>query len=190
MLTYFDQRLKGWHVALLSVGAIVWFLAMMFVAQAALPRFPLLRCPIGFCLAGYSANSATIALQMLGDEGRDYLLNTFMPLDQVLPFLLLLAFAVNYLWWTRPGVAWSIPLEPKYRLMLLLVPLVYCIADYMENWSFGELLHSYPKIDYRLVRRMSIITSIKSQLVAASIGIAVALPAAVVATRLMSIKRR
>jgi len=188
MLSQLDRRLKLWHVVILSLAAISWFVGMMLVAHNALPRFPLLRCPIGFCATGYSAATATIAIQMLGDEGRFYLLNTFMLLDQILPFLLLLAFVANYLWWTRPGDTWSIPLEPSYRFLLLLVPLIYCAADYAENWSFGELLRSYPKIDYRLVRRTSIITSIKSQLAAASLGIAVALPVAVLMARFKPFK--
>ena len=183
MLSLFDRRSKLWHVVILNLAAISWFSGMMLVAHNALPRFPLLRCPIGFCATGYSAATATLAIQMLGEEGRFYLLNTFMLLDQILPFLLLLAFAANYLWWTRPGDTWSIPLEPRYRYVLLLVPLIYCAADYAENWSFGELLRSYPKIDYRLVRRASIITSIKSQLAAASLGIAIALPVTVMITR-------
>ena len=42
------------------------------------------------------------------------------------------------------------------------------------NWS-AEALKAYPNVPYRLARRASLLTAAKSQLIVASVGIAVAL---------------
>ena len=96
----------------------------------------------------------------------------------VLPTLLLVAFAVTYVWFSRPGRATAVPLSSGARYAFLCVPLFYCLADYAENWTLAEALQAYPNIPYRLARRASILTAAKSQLVVASVGIAVALAVA------------
>ena len=58
--------------------------------------------------------------------------------------------------------------------MFLCVPLLYCLSDYAEDWTLVEALHAYPNVPYRLARRASILTAAKSQLVVASVGLAVA----------------
>jgi ABC-type sulfate transport system permease component len=68
-----------------------------------------------------------------------------------------------------------VPLSPGARYSFLCVPLFYCVADYAENWSLAEALQAYPNIPYRLARRASFLTAAKSQLIVASLGIAVAL---------------
>ena len=62
-----------------------------------------------------------------------------------------------------------------YRYAFLCVPLLYCVADYAENWTLVEALQAYPNIPYRLARRASFLTAAKSQLIVAALGIAVAL---------------
>ena len=55
------------------------------------------------------------------------------------------------------------------------MPLLYCLADYAENWALAEALEAFPNIPYRLARRASLLTAAKSQLVTAALGIALAL---------------
>ena len=55
------------------------------------------------------------------------------------------------------------------------MPLLYCVADYAENWSLAEVLQAHPNIPYRLARQASFLTAAKSQLIVAALGIAVAL---------------
>jgi hypothetical protein len=55
------------------------------------------------------------------------------------------------------------------------VPFSYCAADYAENFALVEALRTYPNIPYWLARRASFLTATKSQLVTASVGIAIAL---------------
>src|SRR6185436_2410342 len=98
-----------------------------------------------------------------------------LPLDMVLPALLLVALSVTYVWFSRPGHDMAVPLSSGARYSFLSVPLLYCLADYAENWALVEALQAYPNIPYRLARRAGFLTAAKSQLIVASLGIAVAL---------------
>jgi hypothetical protein len=175
MLAYLDRNLRGRHVALATVAAVLWFVGMTWASYQVLPRGEMFRCPIGFCVAGYSANSATLMLQVMGAEGRATLQNVLLPLDRIWPLLVLVACVLHTAWWTRPGARYAIRIEPKYRYMLMAVPAIYALADYGENWAFAKLLASFPKIGYRDVQVASGFTAVKSQLIVASIGIVVAL---------------
>jgi hypothetical protein len=93
----------------------------------------------------------------------------------LLPAMLFVAFTITYVWFSRPGQAVAVPLSSGARYAFLCVPLAYGLADYAENWALAESLQAYPNIPYRLARRASILTATKSQLVVASVGIAVAL---------------
>ena len=148
---------------------------MGFATQSALPGVKLFRCPIGLCLGYYSPIELQTTLTKVGRNGREFLTETLLPLDMVLPALLLLALTVTYVWFTRPGHPINVPLSSGYRYALLCVPVLYCAADYAENWTLVEALQAYPNIPYRLARRASFLTAAKSQLIVASLGIAVAL---------------
>ena len=175
MLSVLDRHLKLWHVLLANIVAVGWFACMQFATQAALPGVKLFRCPIGMCLGYYSPIELHATLTRIGRNGRQFLAETLLPLDMVLPTLLLVAFTVTYVWFSRPRHAAAVPLSSGARYAFLCVPLFYWLADYAENWALVESLQAYPNIPYRLARRASILTATKSQLVVASVGIAVAL---------------
>jgi hypothetical protein len=159
-----------------AVGAAVaWFVIMTLATQAALPGVKLFRCPIGLCPGYYLPNELHATLTRIGKTGRDFFVETLLPLDMVLPTLLLIAFVATYIWFSRPGEAFAVPLSLGARYALLCVPLLYCIADYGENFALVEALRAYPNIPYWLARRASFLTATKSQLVTASTGIALAL---------------
>jgi hypothetical protein len=143
--------------------------------QSALPGVKLFRCPIGLCLGYYSPVELQTTLTKIGRNGREFLTETLLPLDMVLPALLLVALAITYIWFSRPGHPVNVPLSRGARYAFLCVPLFYCLADYAENWTLAEALQAYPNIPYRLARRASLLTAAKSQLIVASLGIAVAL---------------
>ena len=126
------------------------------------------RCPIGLCLGYYSPVELYATLARIGRNGREFLADTLLPLDMVLPALLLVALTVTYVWFSRlgPGPRRAAePLAPAMRSSC--VPLFYCLADYAENWTLVEALQAYPNIPYRLARRASFLTAAKSQLVVA-----------------------
>jgi hypothetical protein len=175
MLSVLDRRLKSWHFWLANAAAVAWFVGMSLATQSAMPGVKLFRCPIGLCLGYYSPIELQTTLTRIGKNGREFLAETLLPLDMMLPALLLVALAITYVWFSRPGNAVSVPLSPGARYAFLCVPLFYCLADYAENWTLVEALQAYPNIPYRLARRASFLTAAKSQLIVASLGIAVAL---------------
>ena len=175
MLAVLDRHIRFWHMWLAVGAAVAWFVIMTLSTQAALPGVKLFRCPIGLCPGYYLPNELHATLTRIGKTGRDFFVETLLPLDMVLPTLLLIAFVVTYVWFSRPGEAFAVPLSHGARYALLCVPLLYCIADYGENFALVEALRAYPNIPYWLARRASFLTATKSQLVTASTGIAAAL---------------
>ncbi len=175
MLSVLDRHIKLWHVVLANGAAIGWFAGMTAATQQALPGVKLFRCPIGWCPGYYSPNELNTTLSAIGKNGRDFFAKTLLPLDMVLPALLLIALGVTYVWLSQQGHAISIPLSQGARYALLAVPVLYCLSDYAENWALLEAVQTYPNISYRLARRASILTATKSQLIVASVGIALAL---------------
>lgn len=175
MLMAIDRSLKTWHVGLLNGAAIAWFMALTTTGRLSLPQVSLFRCPIGLCLTGYTANDVTLMLRLIGEEGRTFLNSVLLPMDRVMPALLVLALVATILRLTRARDRLAVPLDPWFRIMFAVVPVLYGVADYAENWAFGDMLKAYPQIGYRLVARASVFTALKSQLVVASLGITVAL---------------
>jgi hypothetical protein len=154
---------------------LAWFVGMSAATQSALPGVKLFRCPIGLCMGYYSPVELQTTLTKIGKDGREFLAETLLPLDMVLPALLLVALTLTYVWFTRPGHPVNVPISTGYRYAFLCVPVLYCAADYAENWTLVEALQAYPNIPYRLARKASFLTAAKSQLIVASLGIAVAL---------------
>ena len=103
------------------------------------------RCPIGLCLGYYSPIELNATLTRIGRNGREFLVDTLLPLDMVLPALLLVALTITYVWFSRPGQDLAVPLSPGARYAFLCVPLFYCLADYAENWTLAEALQAYPE---------------------------------------------
>ena len=175
MLSVFDRHIRAWHFWLANGAALAWFVGMSVATQSALPGVKLFRCPIGLCLGYYSPIELQTTLTKIGKNGREFLAETLLPLDMVLPALLFAALTITYVWFSRPGHPVNVPLSTGYRYAFLSVPLLYCVADYAENWTLVEALQAYPNIPYRLARNASFLTAAKSQLIVASLGIAVAL---------------
>jgi hypothetical protein len=175
MLSVLDRHIRPWHFWLANAAALAWFVGMSAATQSALPGVKLFRCPIGLCMGYYSPVELQTTLTKIGKDGREFLAETLLPLDMVLPALLLVALTITYVWFTRADHAVSVPMSPGFRYSLLCVPLFYCLADYAENWALVEALQAHPNIPYRLARRASFLTAAKSQLIVASLGIAVAL---------------
>jgi hypothetical protein len=175
MLSVLDRHLRFWHVCVAVGAALAWFTGMTLSTQAALPGVGLFRCPIGLCFGYYAPVELQATLTRVGKEGRQFLAQTLLPLDMVLPALLAAALILAIAWFSRPNGLAAVPLGHGARTALVSVPLLYCLADYAENWALAEALDAFPEIPYRLARRASLLTAAKSQLVTAAIGIALAL---------------
>lgn len=177
LLSVLDRQLRTWHVATLNCVALVWFAGVTLASQTGLPGIALFRCPIGFCAGGYSPEDLYSLLDEIGADGRTFLTDTILRADLALPALLLLALSADIVWFSRVGARVSVPLHWGARLSLLAVPVLYCIVDYIENAAIARILRLYPDIDDTMATRASHLTAAKSQLVAASIGIAATLGA-------------
>lgn len=178
MLDVLDRHLKAWHIVAADALALAWFVGITLLSQTGVPNVALFRCPVGFCAGGYTREELRATLEEIGPEGRDFLYGTLLQLDLVLPALLLIALLATTLWFSRPGQAFAVALHPGARYALLAVPVLYCLADYGENAAVAEMLRAYPTIDEALAQKASFLTALKSQLVAASVGIVVALAVA------------
>jgi hypothetical protein len=176
MLAWIDRRLAGWHVWAINGATLAWFIGMWIATLRALPDTRLHFCPIGLCLGGYPPRIARDTLTAIGPEGRRFLLEVLMPLDRVLPALLLVALVLTYLWYTRP--TGPLPLSPTARGFLLLLPVSYVVTDYAENATVIDMLRQHPGFPDALARRASDWTEAKSQLVTAALLVAAALIAA------------
>ena len=159
MLAVLDRHIRAWHMVLAVGAAVAWFVIMTMATRAALPGVKLFRCPIGLCPGYYVPNELHATLTRIGKDGRDFFVETLLPLDMVLPTLLMIAFMVTYIWFSRPGEAFAVPLSHGFRHALLCVPLLYCVADYAENFALVEALRTYPNIPYWLARRASFLTA-------------------------------
>jgi hypothetical protein len=175
MLSLLDRHLRLWHVVVANAIALAWFAGMQVATQNGLPGVKFFRCPIGLCLGYYSPAELSAVLTRIGRSGRQFLEETLLPLDMVLPALLLVALTLTCAWFSRASAATSVPLSTGARYAFLSVPLFYCLADYAENWTLYEALSTFPNIPYRLARRASFLTAAKSQLIVAAVGLAAAL---------------
>ena len=92
MLSVLDRHLKLWHVVLANVLALGLVCRHADRHPGGLPGVKLFRCPIGMCLGYYSPNELNATLARIGRNGRQFLAETLLPLDMVLPALLLVAF--------------------------------------------------------------------------------------------------
>lgn len=178
LIARLDHVVRPWHVAAANFAAIAWFAGVTVFGRAALPSVALLRCPVGFCAGGYPPEELFSLLDEVGEEGRRFLHDSMVWGDIVLPLLFLVALMLDILWFSRPSGRVSVSLQPMARLGLLLVPLLYFCADYMENAALEQMLRAYPDLEDTMAERASLLTAAKSQLFAASAGIALALAVA------------
>lgn len=172
------SKLLNWirwhHVAIVDGLAIAWFVTITLACRFALPDIALFRCPIGLCLGGYEPAELRSVLTAIGSDGRGFLVHTLLPLDTVMPVLATIALMLSIYWLTRPEGAPLTAIDWRVRLALVAVPLLYCFADFGENWQIARVLHAYPDIPDNLARSASRFTSAKSQTLIASSGIVVA----------------
>ena len=173
-----DSRLRAWHVWALNLMAGGWFATLLLAGKRGMPGISTSACPTGLCLTGYEPDVAREFLTTLGPGGRAELKHLISAYDFVLPALVVIALVATFIYYTSPSAAGGrLQWTPGWRLVLLLVPVLYGLADLGENMAILQMLAEPDpaRISDALGHRGSLLTAAKSQLVIASIAFAAAI---------------
>lgn len=168
----------------LILAAVALYLVMAFWS------FPLIAANAegleGFDLRffGYTPDEARAFLSALSDEGRAHYLGIQHQIDLVYPAVLGLTLVLGIL---RFGVR----LPVVIRLLLVVIPLAAAGADYVENGLVVEMLRlPVAEVTDAMITQASLVTTLKSMLFAASIGITFILALSFAIRRRRNIRRR
>jgi hypothetical protein len=111
---------------------------------------------------GYSFETVRDHLRALGDGGREFYANSFIPIYDVALSLFLMTFLILFvLYATQSNRYHAIGLPGWTRIVLLIVPVVQFLCDVGENVLLRSVIDSFPWIDAELVQRASFCTRLK-----------------------------
>lgn len=133
MFATIDARLRFWHVIMF------WGVAGAAGAFLGLVSVPHLRelagglDPFDMRMTGYSYDEAVRLLGALGEEGSRYYRSVQIPVDIIFPPAEFLALSALFLWLTKPGRRFALPLPDGLRLLVVAVALVGFLGDWGEN---------------------------------------------------------
>lgn len=127
-----DRDLKPWHVLAFIV------IALGLGAILGLVTGPHLRDITGLDnfdmrFNGYHYEDAVELLIALGADGRSYYSGSQLITDFVFAPFLFLAVTTLFLWLTRPGRRFAVPLHENVRLVVVALAFVAFAADWVEN---------------------------------------------------------
>jgi hypothetical protein len=108
---------------------------------------------------GYSSEYARLLLSQLGVIGRNAYLTQQLPIDMLYPFFFAVSSAILLIYFLRKKYS----LENKIYL-LVFVPFLAGICDYLENLGIITMLLSYPNLDDFIIKISSAFTLAKSLL--------------------------
>lgn len=107
--------------------------------------------------SGYSYKQAVHLLESLGEEGRNLYLTVQLPLDFIYPGLFAISYALLLTWLFKKIVTHNSTL-----FLLVFIPILAGLFDYMENLSIIAMLNGFPDISEGLVKIASVFTIAKS----------------------------
>ena len=162
MFAELDRELTPWHV----VGALLVALALgSFLGFVSLPRLSEYTGGIDVFdprMAGYTHDDAVAILQALGADGKAYYRGTHLLLDVFFPPAWFLATVFVFLWFTRPGARFAVPLQEDLRLIVVIVALFGLLLDWGENAVVFTMLMGDGEPSTSLVGLGSLFTYLKS----------------------------
>jgi len=156
-----DKGLKPWHVITflaiaVGLGAIMGLSTVPHIRDIA-PGVQI----FDLHFAGYHYEEALEILAALGEEGRSYYGAPHLILDTLfLPFLFL-GVASLFLWLTRPGQRFAVPLHENIRLVVVALAFVGMIADLVENIGVWIILATADEPSTGVVALSGIFTGVK-----------------------------
>lgn len=133
MFRAIDRGLTAFHAIAAAVIAAALYASLIAVAGPRLARLADGLTVFDLRFTGYSHAEAVALLAVLGAEGRGYYRGLPMLLDAVFPAFMFLATAGLFLWLTRPGRRFSVPLGDNQRLAVVAVAGLALVLDWAEN---------------------------------------------------------
>ena len=133
-------------IAILAIASVIGFGSLVVFSEIYLS--------VGFGLLdgrlnGYDVEAVTRYLALLSAENRQFYIGPFRALDTIVPPLLAATFTAII--WTLGSTLWRIT---------VVFPLIYVIADLLENTLVGQILQ-VTTIDAETVSRASDMTQLK-----------------------------
>ena len=136
-----DRGLKPWHVAAfivvaLGLGAIVGLATGTHIRDLTGLE------PLGFRFNGYDFEEVVALLTALGSEGRSYYSGSHLIADTFFVPFMFLAVSSLFLWLTRPGQRFAVPLHEHIRLIVVALAFVAFGTDILENIALWVIVGS------------------------------------------------
>lgn len=132
-----DRDLQPWHViafivVAIGLGAILGLSMGPQVRDLAVAEADTVQI-FDLHYGGYTEAEAEIVLEELGDEAQSYYAAPYLVVDTLLIPFLFLAISSLFLWLTRPGQRFAVPLHENIRLVVVALAFVAMITDLAEN---------------------------------------------------------
>ena len=155
-----DRGLKAWHV----VAFIV--IALGLGAIVGLATAPHIRDltglePFDLRFNGYDFEEAVALLTALGSEGRSYYSGSHLIADTFFAPFLFLAVSSLFLWLTRPGHRFSVPLNESIRLIIVALAFLAFGMDILENIGLWVVVGSGVEPATGVVAGTSVVSGLK-----------------------------
>ena len=155
-----DNGLKPWHVVAFVV------VALALGALLGLSTGPHLRDLASVDIFelrfnGYHYEDAVVILQGLGEEGRSYYATSHLIPDIFFALFLFLAVSSLFLWLSRPGHRFAVPLNETVRLIIVSLAFVAFGADILEDIALWIVLGSGVEPATGVVAAASTFTGVK-----------------------------
>ena len=164
-----DKGLKPWHVLAFIV------IALGLGAIVGLVTGPELRDISGldtFDLRfnGYEYEEAVELLTALGADGRSYYAGSHLLADIFFAPFLFLAVSSLFLWLTRPGHRFAVPLHENIRLIIVALSFIAFATDFLEDIALWIILGGGVEPATAAVAAASMFTAIKWLALAGSLA--------------------
>jgi hypothetical protein len=159
-----DKGLKPWHVITflaiaVGLGAIMGLSTVPHIRDIAVAGDAVQIFDLQF--GGYHYEEALAVLAGLGEEAQSYYGAPHLILDTLfLPFLFLGVTSL-FLWLTRPGQRFAVPLHENIRLVVVALAFVGMISDLMENIGVWIILGTADEPSTGIVAMSGIFTGVK-----------------------------
>lgn len=155
-----DRGLKPWHVIAFVV------IALGLGAIVGLATGPHIRDltglePFDFRFNGYDFEEAVALLTALGSEGRSYYSGSHLIADTFFAPFLFLAVSSLFLWLTRPGQRFSVPLNESIRLIIVALAFLAFGMDILENIGLWVIVGSGVEPATGVVAGASVVSGLK-----------------------------